>query len=118
MGWRGVCMKTQRIVLAGALIFFVGRAPAQPAAETVKTAGDTMKNVRVLTDVPVKQWDDTMWFMSTSLGVTCDHCHTGQAYESDDKKAKQTARSMIQMTHELNARNFGGRVRITCYTCH
>jgi len=111
-------MKTQRIVLAGALIFFVGRAPAQPAAETVKTAGDTMKNVRVLTDVPVKQWDDTMWFMSTSLGVTCDHCHTGQAYESDDKKAKQTARSMIQMTHELNARNFGGRVRITCYTCH
>jgi hypothetical protein len=77
-----------------------------------------MKNVRVLTDVSVKQWDDTMWFMSTSLGVTCDHCHAGQAYESDDRKAKQTARSMIQMTRELNARNFGGRVRITCYTCH
>jgi zinc protease len=25
---------------------------------------------------------------------------------------------MIQMTRELNARNFGGRMRITCYTCH
>jgi hypothetical protein len=111
-------MQAERIVLAGALMFLAGRAPAQPAAETLKTAGDTMKNVRVLTDVPVKQWDDTMWFMSTALGVTCDHCHTGQAYESDERKAKLTARSMIQMTRELNARNFGGRARVTCYTCH
>src|SRR5215831_16643601 len=106
MVWRGVRMATERIVLVGALMFFAGRAPAQPAAETLKTAGETLKNVRVLTDVPVKQWDDTMWFISTSLGVTCDHCHTGQAYESDDRKAKQTARSMIQMTRELNARSF------------
>jgi hypothetical protein len=111
-------METERIALAWALMLFAGRAPAQPASETLKTAGDTMKNVRVLTDVPVKQWDDTMWFMSTALGVTCDHCHTGQAYESDDRKAKLTARSMIQMTRELNARSFGGRVRVTCYTCH
>ena len=111
-------MQIERIVLAGALLFLAGRAPAQPAAENVKTAGDTMKNVRVLTDVPVKQWDDTMWFMSTSLGVTCEHCHVGQTYESEDRKAKQTARSMIQMTRELNAKNFSGRVRVTCYTCH
>jgi hypothetical protein len=111
-------METERIVLVGVLMLFAGRAPAQPAAETLKTASDTMKNVRVLTDVPVKQWDDTMWFMSTALGVTCDHCHTGQTYESDDRKAKLTARRMIQMTRELNARNFGGRVRVTCYTCH
>jgi hypothetical protein len=111
-------MQTERIVLAGALIFFAGRAPAQPAAGALKTAGGAMKNVRVLTDVPVNQWDDTMWFISTSLGVTCEHCHTGQAYENDDRQAKQTARSMIQMTRELNARNFGGLVRITCYTCH
>jgi hypothetical protein len=110
-------MVTERIFLGGALIFFTGLAPAQPAAETLKTTGG-MKNVWVLTDVPVQQWDDTMWFMSTSLGVTCEHCHTGQAYESDDRKAKQTARGMIQMTRELNARSFGGRVRITCYTCH
>jgi hypothetical protein len=111
-------MQTERIFLAVALMFFAGRAPAQPAAETPKTAASAMKNVHVLTDVPVNQWDDTMWFMTTSLGVTCDHCHTGQTYESDDRKAKQTARNMIQMTRELNARNFGGRARITCYTCH
>ena len=103
------------IVLVGVVVFLAGAAPAQ---EAPKTAAATMKNVRVLTDVPVKQWDDTMWFMGTSLGVTCDHCHTGQAYENDDKKAKQTARAMIQMTRDLNARNFGGRTRITCYTCH
>jgi hypothetical protein len=99
-------------------MFCMGRALAQSAAEIPKTTGETMKNVRVLTDVPVSQWDDTMWFMSTSLGVTCEHCHTGQTYESDDRKAKQTARSMIQMTRDLNARSFGGRVRVTCYTCH
>jgi len=111
-------MATARIVLVGVVMFLAVRGSAQPAAEASRTAGDTMKNVRVLTDVPVKQWDDTMWFMSTSLGVTCDHCHTGQAYENDDRKAKQIARNMIQMTRELNARSFGGRVRITCYTCH
>jgi Photosynthetic reaction centre cytochrome C subunit len=111
-------MKTERIVFAGVLMFFAGRAPAQPAAEAPKKAGATMKNVRVLTDVPVEQWDDTMWFMTLSLGVTCDHCHMGQAYERDDRKAKETARSMIQMTRELNGRNFGSRLRITCYTCH
>ena len=111
-------MEMEGIVLAGVLMLFAGPAPAQTAAEAPKTAGGAMKNVRVLTDIPVEQWDDTMWFMSTSLGVTCEHCHTGQAYESDDRKAKQTARGMIQMTRELNARNFDGRMRITCYTCH
>jgi hypothetical protein len=43
-----------------------------------------------------------------SLGVSCSYCHA-EPYDSDTKKAKQTARSMIKMTWEINAANFGGR---------
>jgi Photosynthetic reaction centre cytochrome C subunit len=59
-----------------------------------------------------------MWSMSIALGVTCDHCHTPPAFENDDKPTKQTARGMIQMVRELNAKNFAGRLQVTCFTCH
>lgn len=111
-------MRSRQIVLTGILWLFARSAYGQTPAATAKTAGDSMKNVQVMTDVPAKEWNDTMWFMSTSLGVGCDHCHMGQAFEKDDRKAKQTARSMIQMTREINAKNFGGRLVVTCNSCH
>jgi hypothetical protein len=42
----------------------------------------------------------------------------GQGFEKDDLKAKGTARKMIQMVMDLNAKNFGGRTEVGCYTCH
>jgi hypothetical protein len=111
-------MKSSHLILTGVLLLLAGGAYGQTPAATAKTAGEAMKNVHVMTDVPAKEWNDTMWFMSTSLGVGCDHCHMGQAYEKDDRKAKQTARSMILMTREINAKNFGGRLVVTCNSCH
>lgn len=110
-------MRRDLIWGAAVLLCAAGSAGAQPAASG-KTAGEAMKDVRVLKDVPVEEWTDTMRFMSNSLGVSCDHCHVGEAYEKEDRKAKQTARAMIQMTRELNAKTFGGRMVVTCYTCH
>lgn len=67
-----------------------------------------------------------------SLGVTCDYCHVEDKaankfdYASDAKPEKDTARSMMRMTLELN-KNYFGRGRpaigasymvVTCYTCH
>lgn len=95
-----------------------GAAPqANSSASAGKTAGEVMKNVQVLKDVPASQWNGVMAFIAGSLGVGCEHCHA-QPFDSDAKKAKQTARSMMKMVREINASNFGGRSEITCNTCH
>lgn len=53
-----------------------------------------------------------------SLGVRCEFCHVEHAFERDDKPAKRTARRMIEMTSAINAKQFGGRQVVTCYSCH
>jgi hypothetical protein len=53
-----------------------------------------------------------------SLGVQCDFCHVMGAFEKDDKPQKQTARKMLMMAHQINADNFNGHMRVTCWTCH
>jgi hypothetical protein len=111
-------MEKEGIILAGVLLFAASSAQAQPAAPAAKTAGEVLKNVHVLSDVPMSEWNDTMRFISDSLGVGCGHCHTGQAYEKDDFKPKETARKMIRMTREMDTNNFGGHRAVTCYTCH
>jgi hypothetical protein len=58
-----------------------------------------------------------MEFISASLGVGCDFCHTADR-ASDEKRPKQTAREMIAMQHDINTKFFDGRLQVTCSTCH
>jgi hypothetical protein len=58
-----------------------------------------------------------MQFMSASLKVKCQYCHTGD-FASDAKDEKKTAREMIAMQDDINARHFNGRTVVTCATCH
>ncbi len=92
---------------------------AQVAEQTTE---QKFKNIQVLKGLPAAQLRPMMNYMSASLGVTCAACHvkTGDEWEfdKDDKKNKQTARKMIQMTLDLNKNQFEGKVEITCYTCH
>jgi hypothetical protein len=90
---------------------------SQPSAAE-KTAGETMKNVQVLKEVPASEWSNVMFFIAGSLGVGCEHCHQGQAYDADTKEAKQTARRMMKMVQAINAANFDGKPVVTCNTCH
>ena len=46
------------------------------------------------------------------------YCHIPDSFEKDDRKAKQTARIMIETMRDLNRKTFAGRAEITCYTCH
>ena len=87
------------------------------AAPAGKTAGETLKNVQVLKDVPAGEWNNVMFFIAGSLGVGCEHCHT-DAYEADTKRPKQIARQMMQMVREINATQFEGKPVVTCNTCH
>lgn len=86
--------------------------PAAPAAEEVYS------NIQVLRGTPAEQILPTMELIAASLGVACDNCHVADAFEADDRKAKQTAREMMRMVAALNRDRFEGRRRVTCWSCH
>ena len=85
--------------------------PADPPVEQTK------KNIKVLQGVPSSQLIPIMAFMANSLGVTCAHCH-GKEWESDEKPAKDAARKMIALQRAINEQHYGGKVVVTCNTCH
>jgi len=87
------------------------------------SARGEQKNVQLLTNMSDLQLQRTMNFMRASLGVHCDFCHvvddkTGWDFASDSKPEKKTAREMIRMVLDINAKNFPGRLQVTCHTCH
>ena len=88
--------------------------PAEPPAEKA------YKNIQVLTGLPASQLMPVMHLMRASLGVRCDYCHSGVEgeYDKDDKRAKKTARQMIQMTLDINKNSFRGQTEVTCNSCH
>ncbi len=115
--------KFRIVILACALLPAASRIHAQllhnaPAPEPVKPAEQVFKNIQVLKGVPSDQWRATMQFISSSLGVECEFCHTRGAFDSDDKKPKKTARQMIEMQMAINKNNFKGGTEVTCYSCH
>jgi cytochrome c5 len=77
----------------------------------------TKKNIKVLQGTPSSQLIPVMAFMANSLGVTCGHCH-GKEFASDEKPAKDAARKMIALQRAINAQHYGGKVVVTCNTCH
>jgi hypothetical protein len=98
---------------------------AQPNAGQAeeKTAEQTHKNIQALKGLPDSQLLPVMQLFAASLGVKCDACHVRAAdgkweFDKDDKKMKQTARKMIQMTVEINKTNFEGHTDVSCYACH
>ena len=93
-------------------------AAAAPPVAVAKTAGDAFMNVTVLKDIPADQLISSMEFIATSLGQPCSFCHVVPNFEDDSKQPKATARKMIQMELDINKASFGGRVEVTCNTCH
>ena len=85
---------------------------AEPPAEQV------FKNIQVLKGMPASQMKMLMTLISTAVGMRCDQCHVPDAYEKDDKRAKQTGRQMIQLTLDVNKNSFDGQTQVTCYSCH
>jgi len=88
---------------------------ATPQAE--KPLEETKKNIVVLRGVPSSQLIPIMTVMANSLGVACTYCHEPE-WESDAKPAKEAARRMIRMTRAINDAHYGGKVVVSCNTCH
>lgn len=102
---------------------------ALPAGAQIPTE---FTNLKVLPkDIERGELVGTMRDFASALGVRCIHCHVGEDpnslegvdFASDEREAKQTARIMMKMVHEINDRllpktgeESPGRVR--CVTCH
>ena len=110
---------TCALLLTTALAILGARAQA-PAAP--KLAEEQFKNIKVLKGVPADQIFPSMQFITASLGVECEYCHVREGqkmvFEKDDKKAKVTARKMMEMMFAINKENFEGHREVTCYSCH
>lgn len=106
-------------VLAGCAI--TGPAVAQPRPRP-------LENIRVLKGWTGDEVRAEMRLINEALGVKCEHCHVQGNFPRDEKRTKQTARRMIELTQSLNADYFAGAAapapgaskfgRVTCYTCH
>jgi photosynthetic reaction center cytochrome c subunit len=115
-----LCGLTLSIGLAIAGARAQSSAPQTPAAP--KLAEEQFKNIKVLKGVPADQIFPSMQFITASLGVECEYCHVrgdkGLEFDKDDKKAKVTARKMMEMMFAINKDNFEGHREVTCYSCH
>ncbi|HEX8172266.1 MAG TPA: photosynthetic reaction center cytochrome c subunit family protein [Thermoanaerobaculia bacterium] len=100
---------------AFAILLLTASVAAQTAPD--KPMEQTKKNIKALNGVPSSQLIPLMTVMANSLGVTCNYCHE-PAWESDAKPAKEAARRMIRMTRAINDTHYGGRVVVTCNSCH
>jgi photosynthetic reaction center cytochrome c subunit len=94
----------------------LSRAQQKPGQET-RTAEQVYKNIQVFKALPASELEQTMAFISGSLGVKCNYCHVNP-FEKDDKSTKQTARQMIRMVFDLNKGSFKGEKAVSCNTCH
>lgn len=88
---------------------------AQPPADAPKPARPAPKNLKILKPEQIRP---VMNAFKTALGVECSHCHVQGDFASDDKHEKVVARTMLEMTHEINAKFPDGKMHVTCYTCH
>lgn len=113
-----ILIVTLMFLLTVSGIYITERAVSAQQAEPPKTAGQTFKNIQVLKDMPADQMLPTMSFIAGSLGVTCNHCHTPNAFDKDDKPTKLRAREMMLMMRKINADNFKGSPEVNCATCH
>jgi len=75
------------------------------------------KNLKILKPEEVR---GAMRSFTQALGVMCTHCHVQGDFASDENPKKNTARMMIAMAHEINAKfpDAASKTYVTCYTCH
>jgi hypothetical protein len=105
----------------------VAQLMQQIAGREDEPAGKVFKNVKLLQDVPAKQFLTIMDHdYGRGLGVNCTFCHVANQWDSDRREEKETARMMIAMTDTINRtqlsklhpNRLGKTPVINCVSCH
>jgi hypothetical protein len=112
--------------LAQARARYVNAIREQIKGQEEAPAESVFKNIQTLKGMPAGRLLGMMemgW--SRALGVSCDHCHDPEKWDSDDKRAKLAARDMVGMTRAINADYIrkmanlrGENPTVNCGTCH
>ncbi|MEK6320179.1 MAG: c-type cytochrome [Acidobacteriota bacterium] len=89
-----------------------------PPGNKEERAEQKYKNIQLLRGIPSERLTKIMFSFKSSLGVDCTYCHIKDQFEKDDKPQKQTARKMIQLVRDTNAKLGTTTSRVTCFTCH
>ena len=89
-----------------------------PPGSKEERAEQKYKNIQLLKGMPSERLMKIMFSFKASLGVDCTYCHIKDQFEKDDKPQKQTARKMIQLVRDTNAKLGTTTSRVTCFTCH
>jgi hypothetical protein len=97
--------------------------PAPNAQENPPMAGDVFKSVVLLGGIPVDTFFEAMGMFANAMGNDCTFCHSPTAVFDKAAFGVATprimrARQMIEMMNAINKTYFGGRTRVTCFTCH
>ncbi|MFQ5528823.1 MAG: c-type cytochrome [Gemmatimonadota bacterium] len=102
---------------------------ATPVAAQQWSWPEEPENLEILT---ARQLRPVMRGFTRALGVRCSHCHVGEEgqplstydFPSDEKLAKNTARTMLRLLGDINTRldevepSGDQRVNMWCHTCH
>jgi hypothetical protein len=102
------------------------QAPATGQAATQQApvmAESHFKNIQILKGMPVDTFIEAMGMFAASMGGDCTYCHSKDAVFNRDAFSVATpriqrARQMIVMMQTINKNNFGGALKVTCFTCH
>jgi photosynthetic reaction center cytochrome c subunit len=88
------------------------------AQEEKKKGPNPFANPKNLKVLPAENLQQTMQAFRAGLGVMCSYCHVQGDFASDDNPKKETARMMIHMAMDINAKFPDGKRHVSCYTCH
>ena len=124
IGYRGVAMDqittpaaVRRLKLANALPDAI-----PPASPEGPRAVDVYKNVQILTDLSVDQFNTLMAAITTWVAPKegCAYCHNIDKMEDDGIYAKKVSRRMLQMTRHINTdwKTHVQSTGVVCWTCH
>src|SRR5438067_7400390 len=75
---------------------------AQTPQDAPKKGPPAPKNLKILTPEDLRS--GVMRQYTQALGVMCTHCHVQGDFASDEKRQKNTARMMIAMARDINAK--------------
>ncbi len=129
IGYRGVALEQNYAHGENVSKFRQVKIPAPLPPAGPSPAGPLpWKNVQVLNDISIAEFNRTMIAMSTWVAGTgnCAYCHNVANFAADTLNTgkplytKLVARRMLQMTRSING-NYSQHVKntgVTCYTCH
>jgi hypothetical protein len=135
--WYALSTAIGVLALAGAVVSAQAPAQGQGGRAGGGRAGGAPQqphqNTQILDRMmPTPQLIQIMQQFTQALGVTCNHCHVFNGpgnpmndFVTDAKQPKKTARTMMLMTRELNAK-LGAELgkpaadvtQVQCVTCH